>query len=66
MNGFDLPKTWLKNSVARALTEGGTAFIEEIANEFTTAQLSQLISVLQRVRDSRKKSNRNIKVEKVG
>ena len=48
--------SWLKNSAVRALKEGGTAFIEEVAGELNTDQLTKLISVLTKVRNSRKRT----------
>lgn len=47
---------WFKASAIRGLKEGGTAFIEEIASELNTEQLTKLISVLTKVRNSRKRT----------
>jgi F0F1-type ATP synthase delta subunit len=47
---------WFKTSAVRGLKEGGTAFIEEIASELNTEQLTKLISVLTKVLKSRKRT----------
>lgn len=55
-NPFDLPKQWLINSAVRALNEGTSAFLEEIAKELTTPQIDKLVTALQKVRKSRKQT----------
>jgi hypothetical protein len=58
-----IPQEMLKTALVRGLREGGTAIIEETANELTRKQLTEFIRILVRVHDQKKQESNTIDVE---
>jgi F0F1-type ATP synthase delta subunit len=52
-SSFPLPREWVKTAALRALKEGGSSIIEDIAKELSPESITELIKVLEKVRKTK-------------
>jgi lambda repressor-like predicted transcriptional regulator len=58
-----IPTEWLKESIIKALSEGGNSLVEDVANELSQKQLTNFIRILVKVHDRKKIVAETIEVE---